>query len=177
PNATDVAVASAGINFLTPGLNSTQPSLSNALNGAAQTSGLGGPVFNALLNGPTSLAGYGVVLNQLSGETAVGSQQTTFNAMGQFMGLLTDPFMNRGGGFNVTPGASGFAEEEPQPSAYASDGRKRINAERDAYAMFTKTPLSKSWDPRWSVWASGFGGSQSTSGNTAVGSNDTTSWI
>ena len=76
------------------------------------------------------------------------------------------------------PGSSvsGYAPEG-EASAYASDGRKRSSAERDAYAMFTKTPLSKSWDPRWSVWASGFGGSQSTSGNTAVGSNDTTSWI
>jgi len=172
PNATDVAVASAGINFLTPGLNSNQTSLSNALNGAAQTSGLGGPVFNALLNGPTSLAGYGLVLNQLSGETATGSQQTTFNAMGQFMGLLTDPFMNRGGGANPVPGASGYADEA---SAYASSNR--LSAERDAYAMFTKAPLAKVYDPRWSVWASGFGGSQSTSGNTALGSNNTTSSI
>jgi uncharacterized protein with beta-barrel porin domain len=29
-------------------------------------------------------------------------------------------------------------------------------------------------EPRWSVWAAGFGGSQSTSGNAALGSNNTT---
>jgi hypothetical protein len=34
-------------------------------------------------------------LTQASGELATGSQQTTFNAMGLFMGLLTDPFMGR----------------------------------------------------------------------------------
>jgi uncharacterized protein with beta-barrel porin domain len=43
--------------------------------------------------------------------------------------------------------------------------------------MFTKAPLAKVYDPRWSVWASGFGGSQSTDGNAAVGSNNTTSSI
>ena len=43
--------------------------------------------------------------------------------------------------------------------------------------MFTKAPLAKVYEPRWSVWASGFGGSQSTDGNAALGSNDTTSRI
>ena len=32
-------------------------------------------------------------LTQASGETATGSQQTTFNAMSQFMGVMTDPFI------------------------------------------------------------------------------------
>jgi uncharacterized protein with beta-barrel porin domain len=43
--------------------------------------------------------------------------------------------------------------------------------------MFTKAPLAKVYEPRWSVWAAGYGGSQSTSGNAVVGSNDTTSRI
>ena len=38
-------------------------------------------------------------LTQASGELATGSQQTTFDAMNQFMGLLTDPFIaGRGDG-------------------------------------------------------------------------------
>jgi uncharacterized protein with beta-barrel porin domain len=41
--------------------------------------------------------------------------------------------------------------------------------------MFTKAPLAKVYEPRWSVWASGFGGSQTTDGNAALGSNNTTS--
>jgi uncharacterized protein with beta-barrel porin domain len=148
-SANQVKVASAIDNALLAGNN-----LSNAFGAIFNASG------NALLNGVT----------QLSGETAVGSQQTTFNAMGQFMGLLTDPFMNRGGGFNVAPGASGFAEES-QASAYAAKSNPN-----EAFA-FLKAPLAKVYDPRWSVWASGFGGSQSTSGNTALGSNNTTSTI
>jgi uncharacterized protein with beta-barrel porin domain len=43
--------------------------------------------------------------------------------------------------------------------------------------MFTKAPPRDGYDPRWSVWASGFGGSQTTDGNTALGSNNTTSSI
>jgi len=36
-------------------------------------------------------------LMQASGEIATGSQQTTFDAMGLFMDLLIDPFMDRSG--------------------------------------------------------------------------------
>jgi uncharacterized protein with beta-barrel porin domain len=48
---------------------------------------------------------------------------------------------------------------------------------RDAYAMFSKAPLEQAYEPRWSVWASGFGGSQTTDGNAVVGSNSATSRI
>jgi uncharacterized protein with beta-barrel porin domain len=106
-------------------------------------------------------------LTQISGETATGSQQTTFNAMGQFMGVMTDPFMNRGGGAGSAPGASGYADEA---SAYAA------NKKTDAFAMFIKAP-PQTFEQRWSLWASGFGGSQSTSGNAAAGTNNTTSSV
>jgi uncharacterized protein with beta-barrel porin domain len=56
-------------------------------------------------------------------------------------------------------------------------GRKRTGAQRDAEAMFTEPPLAKTYDPRWSVWASGFAGSQTTDGNAPVGSNGSTSRI
>jgi uncharacterized protein with beta-barrel porin domain len=169
PNSTDVVVKSTGINFVTPGLNNNQTSLANALNGAAHADGLGGPVFNFLLNGVTSIPGYNLALNQLSGEAATGSQQTTFDAMNMFMGTMLDPF-NRGTASTPGGGASGYASE-----AYAST--QNASAARDAYAMFTKAPLAQTYDPRWSVWASGFGGSQTTDGNAALGSNNTTSSI
>jgi uncharacterized protein with beta-barrel porin domain len=174
PNATDVVVKSAGINFLTPGLNNNQTSLANAFNGAAQTVGLGGPVFNFLLNGVTSVPGYSLALNQLSGEAATGTQQTTFDAMNTFMGAMLDPF-NRGTASAPGGSVSGYASEG-DASAYASDGRKRTAAERDAYAMFTKAP-PQTFEARWNVWAAGFGGSQTTDGNAAAGSNGATSRI
>jgi uncharacterized protein with beta-barrel porin domain len=107
-------------------------------------------------------------LSQAAGETAAGSQQTTFNAMSQFMGVLTDPFIAGRGEPVTSPGASSFA---------AGDTRHRTSGpERDAYAlMFAKAPMARTYDPRWSVWAAGFGGSQTTDGNTALGSNNTTS--
>ena len=75
--------------------------------------------------------------------------------MNLFMGLLTDPFV-AGRGAGPTPGASA-------PTGYAST--QNIDAARDAYAMFTKAPLAQTYDPRWSVWAAGYGGSQTTDGN------------
>ena len=173
PNATDVAVKSTGINFVTPGLNLNQTSLGNALNGAAHADGLGGPVFNFLLNGVTSVPAYNLALTQLTGEVATGSQQTTFDAMNLFMGTMLDP-SSRG----TTPapggGASGYASEG-DASAYAST--KDAGAGRDAYAMFTKAPPVVPFEQRWSVWAAGFGGSQTTDGNATVGSNNTTSSV
>ena len=173
PDANNVVLKSSGINFLTPGLNGNQTALGNAFNGAA-TAGLGGPIFNLLLNGPTSLDGYRNVLNQLSGEGATGTQQATFDAMSQFVGLLLDPYSHGGAS---TPGGSvsGYASEA-EPSAYASAGRQRSAAERAAYAMVTKAP-PQNFEARWNVWAAGFGGSQTTDGNAAVGSSSTTSRI
>ena len=72
---------------------------------------------------------------------------------------------------NVAPAATGFAEESSQASDYAA-ASKSIDA-----IAFAKTPLARTYDPHWSVWASPFGGSQTTSGNAVVGSNNTTSGI
>ena len=110
-------------------------------------------------------------LTQASGETATGTQQTTFDAMNLFMGVMTDPFLGgREDGAASSAGASApFAEEDSQSSA--------SNKRSDAYAMFTKTRPVAPFEARWSVWAAGFGGSQTTDGNAAVGSNTTTSRI
>jgi autotransporter-associated beta strand protein len=152
------------LNFGIPGnLNGNQQAVGNALTNFFNSTG-GIPMTYAALSSAQ--------LSQASGELGTGSQQTTFQAMGQFMGLLTDPFMGSGGGINGATSAPGYADEEGA-SAYAA--QKRLGA--DAYAMFTKAPLAKVYEPRWNVWASGFGGSQSTDGNAALGSNDTTSRI
>jgi uncharacterized protein with beta-barrel porin domain len=148
------------------GLNVNQQNVANALTNFFNTSGGIPMVFGTL-----TPAG----LTQVSGEAATGSQQTTFDAMNMFMGTMLDPF-NRGTTSAPGGGASGYAAEG-DASAYASDGRQRSGAERDAYAMFSKAPLAQTHDPRWSVWAAGFGGSQTTDGNAALGSNNTTSSV
>jgi uncharacterized protein with beta-barrel porin domain len=150
------------------GLNVNQQNVANALTNFFNTTGGIPMVFGAL-----TPAG----LTQASGEPATGSQQATFNAMTQFMGLMTDPFIDgRGGGSNAGPGATPFAEESEDVNAQAA-ARKRTGSEHDAYAMFSKAPLVQSYDPRWSVWAAGFGGSQTTDGNAVLGSNTATSRI
>ena len=108
-------------------------------------------------------------LSQLSGEVGTGSQQVGFNALTQFMGVLSDP-IGHGGGFGGAGPATGYAEEGEQANAYAS---RRTS---DAFAMFTKAAPA-SYVPRWNVWASGFGGGQSISGNAGLGTSDTTSRI
>ena len=105
-------------------------------------------------------------LTQPSGETATGSQQTTFGAMTQFMEVMTDPFLAGRG--NATAGAS---------AALFADESESGNSVRNAYATFNKAPLASNYEPRWSVWAAGFGGSQTTDGSTAAGSNSTTSRV
>jgi len=141
-----------------PGLNVNQRNVGAALTNFFNANG-GIPVSFATLT-PGGLT-------QASGELATGSQQATFDAMNLFMGLLTDPFVAGRGG-SPPPGPSA-------PIGYAAT--QDIGAARDAYAMFTKAPLAQTYDPRWSVWAAGYGGSQTTDGNTALGSNTATSSV
>ncbi|WP_249164636.1 autotransporter domain-containing protein [Bradyrhizobium jicamae] len=157
------AFLNLSLTFGIPGnLNGNQQAVGNAITNFFNTTG-GIPMVYAALT-PAQLT-------QASGELGTASQQTTYDAMGQFMGLLTDPFMNRTGGANVAPGTTGYADK----------GLGYAASKRDAYAMDTKAIYTKAppvpFVPRWSVWAAGYGGSQSTSGNAFVGSNDTTSRI
>jgi autotransporter-associated beta strand protein len=140
-----------------PGLNTNQQNVGNGLTNFFNATGGIPLVFGVL-----TPAG----LSQASGETATGTQQTTFNAMTQFMGVMTDPFIDGRG--------NGGAPQGGAASGYAST--QNSGAVRDAYAMFNKAPVT-SFDQRWSVWAAGFGGSQTTDGNTALGSNSATSRV
>jgi uncharacterized protein with beta-barrel porin domain len=127
--------------------------------------------FNALF----ALTGSGLAsaLTQVSGETATGSQQTTFNAMNQFLGVMTDPFITgRGDGANTPGNAPGYADEK----TLAYDASKR-NPNDALAAIYTKASPVVPFQQRWSVWAAGFGGSQTTDGNTATGSNTATSRV
>jgi uncharacterized protein with beta-barrel porin domain len=152
------------------GLNVNQQNVANVLTSFFNATGGIPAVFGTL-----TPAG----LTQVSGELATASQQTTFDAMNLFLGLLTDPFV-AGRGAPVAPStlAPQFADES-ESSAYASAGKSRSKNEREAYAAVArKAPMQGSvYDPRWSVWAAGFGGSQTTDGNVALGSNTATSRI
>src|SRR5258708_2657546 len=153
------------------GLNGNQQHVADALTN----------VFNAGGTFPTAFVSLSPAgLAQVSGEAATGSQQVTFDVMTQFMGVLTDPSLGSRGG-NAGPGAIGFAPENDADPASATTSAQtpRSKSERDAYAaVYTKAPPRL--DPfagRWSVWAAGFGGSQTTDGNAIVGSNTATSRV
>jgi uncharacterized protein with beta-barrel porin domain len=144
-------------------------------------------VANTLVNFFNSTGGIPAVfgslsprgMTQASGELATASQQTSFEAMNLFLGLLTDPFVaGRGNGVVPATGATQFAEQNDAASAYAANGKPRSKSEREAYAaVYRKAPIRDTYDPHWSVWAAGYGGSQTTDGNAVLGSNNTTSSI
>jgi uncharacterized protein with beta-barrel porin domain len=116
--------------------------------------------LNALT--PSQLA---TALSQLSGEAATDSQRGAFQMMTEFLGLMTDPFVDGRAGMAGPGGVRGFAaEEEPLPPELAS-----------AYAAVFKAPAAKTapFEQRWSMWGSAYGGSGHTNGDVAgVGSHD-----
>jgi uncharacterized protein with beta-barrel porin domain len=157
--------------FVAPGgLNSNQQAVGNTLTN----------FFNTTGSIPAAFATLGAAgLTQVSGELGTALQQTTFDAMNLFMGLLTDPFIaGRGDGVNGGSGAPGYADENDGASAYAANGKTRSKSERDAYAaIYRKAPVADPFAQRWSVWTAGYGGSQTTDGNAALGSNTATSSV
>lgn len=137
-------------------------------------------IDNALLAGGSMTTGFSTLFNatgqnllngltQASGEVATGAQQGTFSAMGQFLNTLLDPFF---GNRNDTAAPAGGV------SRYADDGAAaRGNRGRDASAAIDRSARGRVFAQRWSVWAAGYGGSQSTDGNAVLGSNSATSRI
>ncbi len=155
------------------GLNANQKAVGNALDTAFNAPGASTGALGAIFSGNVAQN-----LTQAAGETSTGSQQATFNAMTQFMGVMTDPMIDGRGAPVGSAGASQFAEEDSGSLAYAAKDKPRSKNERDAYAaIYRKAPLRDVYDQRWSVWAAGFGGSQSTDGSSTLGTNSTTSRV
>ena len=148
------------------GLNVNQQSVANTLANLFNAGGAIPVTFASLTpNG----------LSQVSGETATGSQQSTFDAMNIFLGLLTDPFVaGRGDGFGGNAGAAPFAEESATTLAYAA---RKKDAGREAFAKFpAKADVARNdlFEQRWSVWGAAYGGGSRTEGNATLGSNNAT---
>lgn len=147
---------------------------SGNLNGNQQN--VGNAIINYFnSNGSIPIAFGGLTpagLTQLSGEVGSAPQQATFNAMTQFLSLMTDPFVaGRSDPISAGGTPNAFADES---LSYAASGKRPASA-REAFAAYTKAPVAPSFEQLWSVWAAGFGGSQQTDGNAVVGSNNTTS--
>ncbi|MGY8637869.1 autotransporter domain-containing protein [Bradyrhizobium sp. 14AA] len=147
------------------GLNVNQQNVANVLT----------KFFNSTGSLPVALANLSPAgLTQASGESAAGSQQATFNAMNMFLGLLTDVF---GSGRSGAPGATPLSEEA-NANAYAATGKgAHDKSARDAFASIYRKGPAATFEQRWDVWAAGYGGSQTTDGNVALGSNSTSSSV
>jgi uncharacterized protein with beta-barrel porin domain len=105
-------------------------------------------------------------LSQLSGEAATGAQKVGFQLTDQFLNVMLDPFVDgRSGVGGADHPALGFApERETMPPEIAL-----------AYASVFKAPQAPVpvYEPRWTVWGAGYGGSNRTTGDVAViGSHD-----
>lgn len=146
-----------------------------------------GGINNAVLNGATPPAGFDTLLNlsgtaltnalsQVSGEGGHGSTQTTaYMAANQFINTLLDLSGGTGGG--GFGGASGYAAEEDSDALAYARKRKATAPERDAYAAVTPRDARANFDARWSVWAAGYGGSGTVSGDAAAGTQATRSSV
>jgi len=147
------------------GLNGNARNVGDALTNFFNSSG-GIPMVYSTLT-PAALA-------QAAGETATGSQQTSFVATTQFFGTLFD----HGSGDTAATGAAVTTFADGNGNAYdaAAPTASRSGTARDAFAMLTKAP-APDVAQRWSLWASGFGGSQTTDGNAMAGSNKTSSSV
>jgi uncharacterized protein with beta-barrel porin domain len=151
------------LSFAIPGgLNANQQNVGKALTNFFNATG-GIPITFATLSSNA--------LSQASGESATGTQQTTFNAMTQFMGVMTDPFIaGRNNDASTGGGATGYADEA---MAYA-----KRNPNDALAAIYSKAPPRVTpFEARWSTWVAGFGGSQTTDGNAITGSNSATSRV
>jgi autotransporter-associated beta strand protein len=152
---------------LTPALGAgtspkqNQQNVANAISNFFNSGGTLPPVF-AILFG-LSGAPLASALTQLDGEVATGAEHAAFQLTNEFLELMLDPFVNGRGNAALGGTAIGFAPEQeanlpPEIAlAYAS--------------ILTKAP-PRSLEQRWTAWGSAYGGTSTTNGDPAVGSNN-----
>ena len=157
--------APSGPNALGTGaLSFNQFNVANSLNNFFNSGGTLPPTFVSVFG----LTGGNLAntLSQLSGEAATGAQKVGFQLTDQFLNLMLDPFVDgRSGVGGADHPALGFAPaRDNTPPEIAL-----------AYASVLKGPrvTAPVYEPRWTVWGAGYGGSNRTTGDLAViGSHD-----
>ena len=118
--------------------------------------------FNASGGIPLEFGALGMRgLSLASGEVATAAPQAAFDAQGQFLNTLTDPFA---GGYRGNAPVAGL----PQALGYAAA------APHDAFASIaTKAPpMVPGVEQRWRTFGAAYGGSTRIDGNAATGSHD-----
>jgi autotransporter-associated beta strand protein len=149
---------------LVGGESGNQSSVGNAINTALNNGAAIPAGFNTLLG----LSGTALnnALDQVSGQPAAGATSGVTQTTDSFLGFVLNPFAGAPGG---NGGAIGYAREfgagavSPDAAeAYAAVTPKDLKPDADTFAR------------RWSVWAQGYGGYNSTKGDATAGTADTT---
>jgi uncharacterized protein with beta-barrel porin domain len=153
------------VDLATPlGANQNQQNVINGINTAILAGDTIPNGFNQLLG--LSGAGYLNALSKLDGEAATDAGKGVNQLMSDFLNLMLDP--TAGGGGNASgSGATGFAPE--QDASLPADVALAY-----AKALKQQSQTPQSFERRWTAWGSAFGGTSSTDGNAAIGSNNVT---
>ncbi|MBV9234342.1 MAG: autotransporter domain-containing protein, partial [Xanthobacteraceae bacterium] len=147
------------------GLGQNQQHVADALNNFFNAGGALPPsFFNVFGLSGGALAN---ALTQLSGESATGAERAVFQLGDQFLNVMLDPLVTGRGSAGVGVGgpAVAFALNEADLSPDVAL----------AYAPLLYTaPPKPIYEPRWTAWGAGYGGTNSASGDATVGSNNVT---
>jgi autotransporter-associated beta strand protein len=144
------------------GLNINQTNVATALDNYFNSGGALPPNFLTVFG--LSGGGLANALSQLSGEASVDAEFVAFQQTSQFLNLMLDPYVDgRLGSGGVQP--MGYAPED-KPAA-AADFAGLYGSALDPAP---RLPFAGGW----TTWGASYGGANSTTGNTTVGSSSVT---
>jgi uncharacterized protein with beta-barrel porin domain len=148
------------------GVPSNQQNVATTLNNYFNNGGTLPPGFVTLFGLTGSALNNG--LAEVSGESSTATTQAAFNASGQFIDAMMGPHGGDAG--SATSGVTAYAA--------ARKVAPKANEAKATEAYAAVTPRDRRADSvarRWGVWASGYGGSSTVSGDAATGASGTTS--
>ncbi len=148
------------------GLNPSQQNVANSINSFFNNGGTLPAGFLPIF----SLSGgnLGTTLSELSGEVGTGAGKGASELMTQFLDLMLDPTLDGRGG---TGGAMGFApEQEASVPEEVTLAYARVLKKAPDMVLKAAPPATL----RWSVWGAAFGGSNQTSGDPTISTNNVT---
>lgn len=110
---------------------------------------------------------------QISGEPAAGVIQGAFDANNIFMNAIFGSMDEVGG--SAGDGMTSSAKADNASLSYADAGTSAARG-ADAYAALQRA-TSATAQPRWTVWASGYGGASRTNGDASFGTSTVTDHV
>ncbi len=145
------------------GLNTNQQNVASAINTAFNNGGTLPASFFPLFT--LTGSNLGNALTELDGELNSDAERGVFQLMNQFLDLMLDPYVDGRGNGGGGGGGLGFAPD--RQASFPSDIAL-------AYDSILKAPPKPTFDQRWSIWGSAFGGASKSDGDPLVGSRTVT---